>query len=224
MIVIFLILCSMLIILHAQYITHYTPSKTLNEVYYNLAETGDIVYFRWKDVAFTHELISPFTHIGLIIIDPDTDKRYIVETHLAGDGKKLGVYEGGINVYPLKERLEKYEGHTFLTKLKYRRPDNIDVNEFLSNVEKFQTEIPFHDEYTEYFTRNCLTKRVCKDCFDIEKKAGMFCSEFIAFCLKELSIVPPDFDHECLAPGDFRYVQHVNGDYLYDDLIRIRKN
>lgn len=220
MLLLILIIFSIITIFQATFLVHVTQLKPLDEIY-DIAETGDLVYFRWKEVVFSHEIISPFTHIGLIVIHPETKEKLIVETHLAGDTSHIGIYKGGINIYPLKLRLSTYEGHAFLTKLK-SKPLERDSVKFWNNLKTFKSEIPFHDEYAEYFTKNCLKKRLCKNCFDIDKKEGMFCSEFIGFALKQLNMVPQTFNHECLAPGDFRYIKNDKGEYLYGDIVKVK--
>lgn len=193
---------------------------SLDEIY-ELADTGDIIYYRWKHIWFGQDLITPFTHTGLVITHPMTKEKFVVETHLAGDTKNIGVYSGGINVYPLKLRLSTYNGTTFLTKLKVK-PNDDDVLLFLKNLSEYKDRIPFYEKYVQYFVRNCLTKRLFNHTGNIEDKEGMFCSEFVGFSLKELKIIPESVEHGCLTPGDFRYIKNESGEYLYKDLIRIR--
>jgi hypothetical protein len=196
----------------------------INEIC-NLAETGDIIYFRWTDVDIMHEIVSPFTHIGLVIINPYTKHKYIIETHLKGDGKELGVLDGGIQQYNLNDRLQTYEGHTYLSKLKNVYKPNLDqVLKLISNFKAFKKDIPFYGDYSNYFKMNCIKYKLCNDCFTIEEKAGLFCSEFVGFCLKELQIVNNDFNYKCMTPGDFMYISDANKNLLYDDkLLQVKK-
>lgn len=198
----------------------HTDTLSLNEIY-DLADNGDIIYYRWKHVWFGLDFITPFTHAGLVIVDPNTKQKYVVETHLPGDTKHIGIYSGGINVYPLKLRLSTYDGTTFYTQLKFK-PDNDKVLLYLKNLSEYKEEIPFYKKYVQYFVTNCLTKRLIPYQTNIEDKEGMFCSEFVGFSLKELNVIPESVEHECLTPGDFRYLKNKNGEYLYKDLIRIR--
>ena len=218
--ILFSIILSILIVINGLCIVYNTTKLNLDDAY-DLAETGDIIYFRWKDVEFQHELISPFTHIGVVVSNQRSGEKYIIETHLAGDTSNMGVFTGGIHVYPFKLRLEKYEGHTFLSQLNDNDRPLMNVPEFLGKVKQYKTTIPFHDDYNGYFKRNCLKNRICKNCFDIEEKKGMFCSEFTAFCLKELGIVEQDFNHKCMVPGDFRYIENSDGRNIYKNLIKI---
>lgn len=187
---------------------------------YNLAETGDIIYFRWNTVAFEHEILSPFTHIGIVIIKSDGIK-YILETHLAGDTSNIGIFSGGVNIYPLKLRLENYKGHKFISKLSNLfRPNYNDTQNFISKIDYYKKNIPFYDDYKEYFINHCLKNRIFYS--ELKDKNGMFCSEFIGYCLIELNIINKDFNFKCLVPGDFRFIKY-NGKLLYDtdNLIKI---
>lgn len=186
---------------------------------YDLCETSDIIYFRWNEVDFHHEIISPFTHIGMVVVKPDNQK-YIIETHLSGDTSDIGTYRGGINVYPLKLRLNNYKGHTFLSKIKLEyKPNQNQIQDFILKINDYKSNIPFHDDYKGYFINNCLKNRLFNT--PIEKKKGMFCSEFMGFCLKELNIVDDDFIFNCLVPGDFRYIKNKESKLIYQNLIKI---
>lgn len=227
--ILLLLVCS--VILNVLDILYYTKYINLDDAY-DSVETGDLICFRWKEVALEHEFISPFTHIGMVIVktNPITNKleKYIIETHLAGDTSDIGIYKGGINIYPLKLRINKYDGNIFLAKLdKSNRPRIENVNYFLSNTNKYKESLPFHDDYKGYFKNNCLKKRIstklnCPKCFDIEEKNGLFCSEFVGFCLKELGILDSDFEHNCLVPGDFRFIKDSNNNILYKELLKIK--
>lgn len=198
-----------------------TVSRSRNDII-NLADNGDLIYFRWNTVSFLHNIISPFTHIGVVIIKDN--KKYIVETHSAGDTYNFGIYTGGVHIYPLNIRLNTYNGDIYLSQLKEKyRPNKIIIDDFVLHILKSKLKIPFYNEYVNYFTSKCLAKRNLK--LTIKPKVGMFCSEFVGYCLKELKIVNNDFDYNCLAPGDFRYIKNDdNTELLYNDkLIKLIK-
>ena len=200
-------------------IVNNTISMCINKIY-DLAETGDIIYFRWHTMDIDHEIISPFTHIGMIIVIGNI--KYIIETHLAGDTSNIGVLTGGVNLYPLKLRINNYEGYTFLSKLnQINRPTDINVQDFITKIKDYKQNIPFQNDYKGYFINNCLAKRVLS--IEPEKTQEMFCSEFIGFCLNELNITNNDFNFKCLVPIDFRYIK-LNNQLLYRDLIKIIKS
>jgi hypothetical protein len=224
MLLLILLIC--IILLKAITSVNTEKIKSLDEIY-NLAENGDLIYFRWTKVSFLHEMISPFTHIGIIIINPETNEKLIVESHLAGDTKHIGNDKGGINTYPLKLRLSTYDGYTFLSKIKIH-PTDTDTLIFWRNLETFKSNIPFNNKYEEYFKKTCIKRRLCEGCFDVEKRDDMMCSEFVGFALKQLNILPKDFNHECLAPGDFRYINYINyinynKEKLYGNIIMVKK-
>lgn len=215
----FIVLIFLYIFYPSYYIIHMTTKMYIDDAY-NLAETGDIVYFRWNTVAFEHELISPFTHIGIVIVKSDGNK-YILETHLSGDTNDIGIYKGGINIYPLKLRLTSYQGHKFISKLSnFARPSHKDIQDFIMKIDDYKNNIPFHDDYKGYFINNCLKNRIFNS--ELQNKKGMFCSEFIGYCLTQLNITSKDFNFKCLVPGDFRFIKYDNK-LLYDkdNLIKI---
>jgi hypothetical protein len=220
MLLLLLIISIILTVLSRIDLLYNTKALSLDEIY-ELADTGDIIYYRWKYIWFGQDLITPFTHTGLVVAHPMTKQKFVIETHLAGDTKNIGIYTGGINVYPLKLRLSTYSGTTFLTKLK-NKPNNDDVLSFLTKLTEYKERIPFYEKYVQYFVRNCLTKRLFNHKTDFEAKEGMFCSEFVGFSLKELKVIPKSVEHSCLTPDDFRYIKDEKGEYLYKDLIRIK--
>lgn len=219
--ILYIILFVISIFLNINEILYKSLEKTVDEIY-EMAETGDLVYFRWHEVDFKHEIISPFTHIGMII-ELDNIK-YIIETHLKGDTENIGVYTGGVHIYPLKLRLSKYEGYNFLTKLSTNaKPTNTDIMYFLENIDKYK-EIPFKNEYEDFYLQKCLKHNVCNDCFEKSEpeQESLMCSSFIGFCLKELKIVPRDFNYTCLTPNDFKFIKK-NNKQIYNNIIKVKK-
>jgi len=83
----------------------------LNNIY-KYVNTGDIILFRSYKIDIIHDIISPFTHIGLIIVQ--NNNYYILETHKKGDTKYMGFDTEGPNLYALYERLSKYKGELFI--------------------------------------------------------------------------------------------------------------
>lgn len=182
---------------------------------YNESKTGDIIYFRWHTVDAQHDLVSKFTHVGLIV-EKDNEK-FILETHKKGDTVHMGVESGGVHMYPMKKRIEMYEGLNFFAKNK-RSPT-------LPNKLEEYMKIPFYDDYTGHFTRTCLIKSLCEKCIDDDrKKKGMFCSEFVGYLLKEMGMLEQTRDLYCLSPESFETLKDANGEFIYGETIRILKN
>ena len=187
-----------------------------NDVY-ELSETGDLIYFRWNEVALGNEMISPFTHIGMII--EINNKKYIIETHAKGDTKNMGVDTGGVHIYPLKMRLNYYEGNTFLVKIKNEyKPTYDNIKYFIEDINDLKA-IPFKENYKDFFYKKCIKRRVCDNCFGNEDITDtLMCSEFVGICLKKLKIVDDTFEYMCLAPYDFQFIKK-NNSYIYENII-----
>lgn len=185
------------------------PNQIENLNYTNIdnINNGDLILFRWNKVGLLHEIISSFTHVGIVI------DNQILETHLKGDTES---YRGGVHLYNLKDRINKYLGTNYILKIKTPLT-NEQVHKILNKLEEYK-KIPFHDEYESHFKQVCVPKMVCKNCFNDTERKGMFCSEFVGFILKELSILPKDYNIHCLTPGSF-----VNMKNIFGDLYKIKK-
>lgn len=196
---------------------------------YNYATTGDIVYFIPHKVFPIISYVKPIlSHMGMIIVIDN--KKYILEIHAKGDNEKLGVNKnGGINFYPLKWRIQKYNrGDIYLSKLNYSKiPSQENIEKFIANIEHYQNKISYNENYKLYTVKNCILHRLCKNCFTLEKTTSMFCTEFIGFCLKELGIIK-DYEelnnkynvYKCILPDEFMFLKQEN-DYLYNKFYRI---
>lgn len=174
-------------------------------------QDGDLILFRWNKVGILHDILSPFTHVGIVI------NGEILETHLKGDTES---YRGGVHLYNLKERIKNYKGYNFI--LKKRIPlTKFQTNKIMSNLEEYK-KIPFHDEYEKHFKNVCVPKKICKSCFKehIEKQS-MFCSEFVGYILKEIGELPKDFNIQCLTPSSFLNLENI---YDKEKLFKIKKN
>lgn len=170
-------------------------------------QTGDLVLFRWHTVDILHDIISPFTHVGIVIIL--NNKKYILETHLKGDTKHMGNEAGGVHLYELQKRIDMYDGDNFILKIK----DNLinDTNsQTLYNNFSLYSKIPFHDNYTGHYKNYCLPKMACDKCFAYYERKGMFCSEFVGFLLQELKILDKKHPIDCLTPSSFLYLNIGN--------------
>ena len=209
------IICIVLLMLYVHTIKN-LPSVPIKSAM-KQCQTGDLVLFRWFEVSPLHDLISTFTHVGMVVEIDGT--KYIIESHLKGDTKHMGVHTGGVHLYDFDKRLSSYEGYKYLVKLK-KHPSPNATKRFIANIPKYK-QIPFYDDYTGYFKNICLPNRFCKSCVQRRDRQGMFCSEFIGFCLKELQILEQDFDYHCLVPGDIPTLK-INGNHVFDKIENIQ--
>lgn len=193
-IIIFIIL--LIIYIYPKNIEKY---KEIDTSYIN---DGDLILFRWNKVGILHEIISSFTHVGIVI------NNHILETHLKGDTES---YRGGVHLYDLKDRIKNYRGSNYVLKIKTPLT-NIQTKYILNNLEEYK-KIPFYDKYENHFKEVCIPKMICKNCFkENTEKPGMFCSEFVGFILKELGILHKDFNIQCLTPQSFTKFDNIFGE------------
>jgi hypothetical protein len=166
-------------------------------------KTGDIVLFRTKNIS---KLIIPFTHIGMIIfID---NKPYILETHSKNDPLNTGVSTEGVNIYNFYDRINTYEGHIYLLKLK-KPLNNIQKNKLITSIDKYK-KIKFIKNYKNYYKKYCLI-----NLFKNTNK-GMICSEFIYYVLNDIGLIQ-DSLYKCKIPSDFLKLKKL---YFFDGYIK----
>lgn len=189
---------------------------------YSKATTGDLLLFRWHSVNLIQNFVSFFTHVGIVV--EIENKKYILETHLKGDTAHMGVTDGGVHLYDLKERINMYNGYNFLLQLKEKyRNKNYEqiIKKNLNNYLK----LPFFDNYKSYYMRQCFPRKICNTCFsqappDTEMN---YCSQFVGIVLKDLGVLDKNTNVNCISPYDFIFIKN-NGDKLYEDVIyRITK-
>lgn len=157
-------------------------------------KTGDIILFRYNKIDFIHDIVSPFSHIGIVIII--NDKSYILETHEKGNTLYMGFNNEGVNLYNLYDRLYKYNGITYLLKLK-KTLSTENINYLINNIPKY-LKIPYINNYKKYYFNNCI------NLFNNEQNNnGMICSEFISYVLQDIFNYKKNY--KCVSPVDFVY-------------------
>lgn len=194
---------------------------SLNDAY-NDIKTGDVLYFITHKYYNIPIFLKPIiAHLGMII--EINKEKYVIELHAEGDIKNIGVNKnGGVNIYPFKQRVKSYTiGNVYLAKLSNeKKPSTKSINQFINNIEYYRKNIPFNKNYKKYGFKNCLLHRVCKNCFTLEKTPSMFCSEFVAFCLKELNIID---SYKCTLPDEFIFLKDSSKNiYLYNKFYQIK--
>lgn len=195
---------------------HDIPTRKLHTEFASL-RTGDIILFRNKRASLAHDLVSPFTHIGMVVVHGD--KKLTLETHAPGDTKALGVDRGGVNMYDLNRRLETYQGMMYVLKA---RPGLINRGAqaiLKRNIAKYMT-IPYDDGAIAHIGMYCLPKRVCNVCFKAQERTRMFCSEFLGLVLQDMGILPPHLEIGCLTPTSFVNLTQ-NGTRLFPTLYKV---
>lgn len=180
---------------------------------YKICKTGDLIYFRWPTPDIGFRLFSKFSHIGMVYKKSD-DEVYILETHPEGDGSELGVDDGGVHIYNLKDRLNKYYGYCYLAKLNTPNKSASDITRHINeNLDKYKM-IPFDEGFRYTFIKSCFTKLD----YPVEITTPMCCSQFIGFILKDLGVLHDHYNIFNFSPTSFVDLKY-NNKLLYDDNI-----
>lgn len=154
--------------------------------------TGDLLLFISSSASPVTQLISVFTHVGMVV--ERGGAQYILETHEQGDAARLGVFTGGVHLHPLRARVLAYEGRVCALRLRPgAAPDELNLWRHLPSL----SDIPFHSRYRSHYAGCCVAKSGCG------RRAGMFCSEFVGLLLKLLGLLPPETPLQCLTPESF---------------------
>lgn len=180
--------------------------------------TGDVILFRWRGISGAHELVSAFSHVGLVVV-PRDGTRWVVEIHKDGDARAMGVEGGGVRAYPLRQRVATYPGTAYALKLDRARFD-VDAAAILGALPEL-VSTPYDTAHKTHLGEHCVPKAVCPSCFGPSpKRDGMFCSEFVGVLLQRAGVLPSDTDTGCLTPESFVHVR-VNGRRAFPALTRL---
>jgi hypothetical protein len=183
---------------------------------YKICKTGDIIYFRWPYPDIGFRLFSKFSHVGMVY--RKGKNVYILETHPEGDASELGVDESGVHLYDLKERVEKYTGICYLSKLnidscvlRESGSDSLNVHKFVENELDKYKKIPFDEDFRYNYVMAYLHHLIGKT----RKNDKMYCSTFIGFILKDLKLLDDNYNIEVFSPSSFLHLKKEDT-FLYD--------
>lgn len=182
------------------------------------AKTGDLVVFKsvYGSGAFDipTRMITPVTHVGMVVKNRGVTS--IVETHAAGDTRRLGVYSSGVHTYPLDQRVRAYEGDVFICQMTAQL-DSRGEHALRAALTELST-VAFEADQRGHYVKHCLVNRRPPSGTPRDK---MFCSEFLALALVRAGLLPPDTNTECMTPSALLDVR-VNDYPLFTNLVRIK--
>lgn len=203
---IILLLLFIIYIFYRHYYFLYLSDNIINiDELIDTCNTGDILLFRYKSLDPLHNIISLFSHIGMIYVDRNNKKK-IIETHNSGDTKYLNLDNEGVQIYDIKDRIKGYEGNVYLAK---NLSQNINNNIIHNKLEMYKN-IPFNTNYRNDFINQCLLFSK----YDTSPK--LQCSQFIGLLLKDLNVLPEDFNLTCLTPEYFLSLKDKNNELIFD--------
>lgn len=168
-------------------------------------QTGDVVLFRWDGTDAVHDLVSTFSHVGLVILRGG--EPWILETHRHGDGPVGSGGGGGVRAYPLRTRVQTYPGAAWILKLNRSRwqvrPEDLDAA--LPELYEKPYDYDHKSRLASCFADAVLglPGRHHKD------RQEMFCSEFVGELLRRVGVLPQEYDTSCLTPESFAHMPDV---------------
>ena len=181
----------------------------------NIANTGDLIIFRWNVIDIGFRLFSKYSHVGMIV--KHKGKLYLLETH-PKETLEDGIDDSGIHLYCLKKRLEEYNGTYYFTQLKKSNNTKETIRgHILKNLKKYKKTIPFDTNFRNIFVLNFFCNLLG---IKLPKRKAMFCSEFIATVLQECDIYKHHKNLSSINPGTFLDFKE-DGKQLYSPLYYI---
>lgn len=180
-----------------------------------VANTGDLVIFRWNSIDVGFRMFSKFSHVGMIV--KHKGKLYLLETHPKEDPES-DKDDSGIHLYHLQKRLEEYNGTYYFTQLNSTDEHREHIRKhILENLKMYKKTIPFDDNFRNIFVLNffCNLFRI-----KLPKRKAMFCSEFIGTILERCKIYKHHKNISSINPGTFIEFKK-NGKNLYGPLYYI---
>lgn len=172
-------------------------------------KAGDIIYTRSSIAAF-QELIIPYIYKHVAIIVEFNGKLYIAETSgkgIIGRSKnKLIKRKGGVDIYPIKERLKNAIGPVFLSKL--NKPLTEKKNDKLQDTTIDHLGEPYPNLISLYML---FILR-----FSI--KTTMYCHTFVYTCLVNMGLISSE-KRSATEIGKIIttiYEHQLNDGYLYE--------
>ena len=181
-----------------------------------IANTGDLVIFRWNVIDIGFRLFSKYSHVGMIV--RHNDKLYILETH-PKETLKPDVDDSGVHLYCLKKRLEEYNGEYYFTQFKTSLSTRENMrSHIIKNLKRYKNDIPFDNNFRNIFVLNFFC-----NLFGIKlpKRKAMFCSEFIATVLDECNVYKHHKNLSSINPGTFLEFKKNNEKELYSPIYYI---
>lgn len=182
--------CALLVVMHirAKPVT-FACDLPLEWYLDEAAHTGDLVFFK-EEVDWLQTLVSPMTHVALVIMHPATGEPYLVETLEEGAMAAGEQQRAGTHMFPARERLMAFDGELSVARI--RRP--LSATRAMREVD---------DLKSAPYPRN-IRKHVaaCKLWPWAVSHQSMMCSEFAARVLTRIGTPLP---WKCQTPSDLLY-------------------
>lgn len=159
------------------------------------SHTGDLVFFKSK-VDWVHRLVSPMTHVAMVVMHPVTGEPLVAEIH-AADAVKGEC--AGVHCYPARQRLLEFDGELFVVPIAKARngAHALALVQSLADV-----------EYT-HKVRMHVAK--CKLSPWYAHPQSMMCSEFVLYLLNAMGVVSREW--RCVTPSELLHAVQCSDAY-----------
>lgn len=180
-------------------------------------QTGDLIITRWDYVDISYRLFCKYCHVGLIYKNTNGET-FLIETHPeefdeSDENKEFPV--SGVNIYPLKERIENYQGTCYFLKLKNNNKiKTLDFNKYKN--------IPFSTDFRFSFLQNWFYNKLNIPIVNTDNT--MYCSQLIGYVLQDLGILNKKIKINTLSPDSFESLCNENNKKLYNKPLCIKLN
>lgn len=181
------ILTIIIFILSRFYIDFETELLNNNSIDYKtfkeIAQTGDLILYRWNYVESTFRFFSKYSHCSMIV--KLNNKLYILEIHPTEFQDNKNLANGGVHLYPLKKRLLEYSGSCYFSNLKKKCNRKKIKNKILKKINNYK-KIQFDRNFKHTFLLGSICNKIgIKYPFN---KQDLFCSEFICKLMVDLEL------------------------------------
>ena len=165
-------------------------------------QTGDLVITRWEYIDIGYRIFCKYCHVSMIYKN-DFDEKFLIDTHPVEydkDDINMEFPRTGVNIYPLKERIENYQGTCYFLKLKKHK-----------NIKKFDfnkyKNIPFSTDFRFSFLQNWFYNKLG---IVVTNKTDntMYCSELTGHILQDLGILSKKIKINTLSPDSFEFLSN----------------
>jgi hypothetical protein len=183
-------------------------------------QTGDILLYHEKDFWFSRIVEyftgSQFSHVAMVIKDPGFTEPPLKGLYIFESGEEAipdsenGRKKFGVQIVPLEQVVQNYNGRIYLRRLKCIRDNKFDekFKKIHSNVHNIKYDTNLSDMMKalrhDNSISNCIDKTEDKLTDNIgQKQTEYWCSALMAYVFTQLNFLPEDCQWTYIIPKQF---------------------
>jgi hypothetical protein len=172
-------------------------------------KSGDLLLFRSKKSCLFTNIVTPFTHIAMIIKMPNMNKIKVLEIHQSCF--ILDYKTEDVNLYDINYRIETYNGDIFILFINNEIPTK-QISQLLQNKEIMNAKFD-NNFIINYIKYNLLKSKTIKK--------NLACTYFISNILQDLNIIEKSSINIYPTAADFLHLKTIYN-YKYSSPIYIQ--